>query len=255
MRNSAHSIDSAEFGPAAAARALMARILGSPRDAIAILVALAAAGAILVNALLLQPGPHPAPMFAVKRPVAEPAVPASRCRARGRRKRRRPGLSRTSPSWPRPSRRRGRAQRSSPISSASSPGAASMTAQSMASSDRRPIRRSAISRRAPRSSLPANRARRCCACCARRPDRCRCRRRGRAATPIAELLAPSQRVLAVQRALAISATARSSATGVYGPETVAAIEKFERERKLPVTGQITPRLMRELAALTGRPLE
>ena len=29
----------------------------------------------------------------------------------------------------------------------------------------------------------------------------------------------------------------------------------QRDRKLPVTGQISPRLMRELAALTGRPLE
>ena len=37
--------------------------------------------------------------------------------------------------------------------------------------------------------------------------------------------------------------------------TQAAIQKFERDRKMPVTGQISPRLMRELAALTGRPLE
>ena len=72
---------------------------------------------------------------------------------------------------------------------------------------------------------------------------------------IAELIAPSQRVLAVQRALGDFGYGPLKATGVYGPETVAAIERFERERKLPVSGQITPRLMRELAALTGRPLE
>ena len=45
------------------------------------------------------------------------------------------------------------------------------------------------------------------------------------------------------------------ATGNYGSETISAIQKFERDRKLPVTGQISPRLLRELAALTGRPLE
>ena len=44
-------------------------------------------------------------------------------------------------------------------------------------------------------------------------------------------------------------------TGAYGPDTRAAIEKFERERKLPITGQISDRLVRELAALTGEPLE
>jgi peptidoglycan hydrolase-like protein with peptidoglycan-binding domain len=74
--------------------------------------------------------------------------------------------------------------------------------------------------------------------------------------PIAELIAPSsKRVLAVQRALAEAGYAQIRATGVFGPETQAAIEKFERERKLPITGQISDRLIRELAALTGEPLE
>ncbi|HEX9361560.1 MAG TPA: peptidoglycan-binding protein, partial [Bradyrhizobium sp.] len=34
-----------------------------------------------------------------------------------------------------------------------------------------------------------------------------------------------------------------------------AIQKFERERKLPVTGQMSDRLVRELIAVTGRPIE
>ena len=34
-----------------------------------------------------------------------------------------------------------------------------------------------------------------------------------------------------------------------------AIERFERERRLPITGQISDRFTRELAAVTGRPLE
>ena len=53
----------------------------------------------------------------------------------------------------------------------------------------------------------------------------------------------------------ISATARSRRPATTAPRPIAAIQKFERDRKLPVTGQISPRLLRELAALTGRPLE
>ena len=43
--------------------------------------------------------------------------------------------------------------------------------------------------------------------------------------------------------------------GIIDAETAAAIEKFERERKLPITGQASDRVVRELAAMTGRPLE
>ena len=73
--------------------------------------------------------------------------------------------------------------------------------------------------------------------------------------PIAELIAPSKRVLAIQRAWLISAMARSSPIGVYDPDTRTAIEKFERDHRLPVTGEISDRFVRELAAMTGRPLE
>lgn len=65
----------------------------------------------------------------------------------------------------------------------------------------------------------------------------------------------SRRVLAVQRALSDFGYGQVKPTGLFGPDTKAAIEKFERDRKLPVTGQISDRLLRELAAVTGRPLE
>jgi peptidoglycan hydrolase-like protein with peptidoglycan-binding domain len=65
----------------------------------------------------------------------------------------------------------------------------------------------------------------------------------------------SGRVVAVQRALADYGYGQLKPNGVLGPDTKAAIERFERERKLPVTGQISDRLTRELAAVTGRPLE
>jgi hypothetical protein len=41
------------------------------------------------------------------------------------------------------------------------------------------------------------------------------------------------------------------ADGVMGVSTRQAIEKFEQARKLPVTGELTPRTLRELAAQTG----
>ncbi len=44
-------------------------------------------------------------------------------------------------------------------------------------------------------------------------------------------------------------------TGIYDPDTRSAIEIFQRERRLPVNGEITDELVRELAAVAGRPLE
>jgi peptidoglycan hydrolase-like protein with peptidoglycan-binding domain len=73
--------------------------------------------------------------------------------------------------------------------------------------------------------------------------------------PIAELIAPPKQVLAVQRVLADFAYGQITPTGVLDAATQRAIAKFERERQLPVTGQISDRLLRELSAMTGRPLE
>ena len=73
--------------------------------------------------------------------------------------------------------------------------------------------------------------------------------------PIAELIAPTKRVLAIQRALADFGYGQIKPSGNFDPDTKAAIEKFERDRRLPVTGQISDRFVRELAAMTGRPLE
>src|SRR3974390_510684 len=71
--------------------------------------------------------------------------------------------------------------------------------------------------------------------------------------PIAELI--TKRVLAVQRALADFGYGQIKPTGVYDPATQAAVEKFERARRLPINGQITDDVGRELAAGTGRPRE
>ena len=65
----------------------------------------------------------------------------------------------------------------------------------------------------------------------------------------------SRRVAAIQRALTEYGYGQLKPTGTIGADTQAAIQKFERERKLPVTGQVSDRLARELGAMTGRPLE
>ena len=72
---------------------------------------------------------------------------------------------------------------------------------------------------------------------------------------VVERPAPSRRLIALQRALAEYGYGQIKPTGIVDAETEAAIERFERERKLPITGQASDRVARELAAMTGRPLE
>jgi peptidoglycan hydrolase-like protein with peptidoglycan-binding domain len=251
VRERAIAIDSNEFEREGGVRALLRRALGrNPLDAIAIVLLLIASGAILTNALYRQPGPHPAPIFSIKpRPVAgEPAggvVPAMP-RARPE------GLVTAKPEAAARSRadivtdiqrelsRRGLYD--GPVDGVLGPKtdsairdfetSAKLKATGEPSEDvLRVIARTPLKSEAAAPKAPA------------RID------------PIAELIAPSSRVIAVQRALNDFGYGPVKATGNYGSETISAIQKFERDRKLPVTGQISPRLLRELAALTGRPLE
>jgi len=76
-----------------------------------------------------------------------------------------------------------------------------------------------------------------------------------AAIPNARLDATSRHVAAVQRALTQYGYGQLKPTGTVGPETQMAIQKFERERKLPVTGQVSDRLVNELAAVIGHPID
>jgi peptidoglycan hydrolase-like protein with peptidoglycan-binding domain len=72
---------------------------------------------------------------------------------------------------------------------------------------------------------------------------------------IADLLTPTKRVIAMQRALTQFGYGQIKPTGVVDAETRTAIEKFEREHKLPVTGQPSDRLAHELATATGRSID
>jgi peptidoglycan hydrolase-like protein with peptidoglycan-binding domain len=74
--------------------------------------------------------------------------------------------------------------------------------------------------------------------------------------PIADLIAPtpSLRIMAVQRALSEYGYGQIKPSGVLDGPTSGAIQKFEREHKMPVTGRVSDRLVSELTSLVGHPL-
>lgn len=73
--------------------------------------------------------------------------------------------------------------------------------------------------------------------------------------PIGQLISNSSRIRAVQRVLSDYGYGQIKRSGVLDAATIAAIERFERQHKLPVTGHITDRLVSELAGMAGHPLD
>jgi peptidoglycan hydrolase-like protein with peptidoglycan-binding domain len=233
-------------------REAVTRVFGRrPRDTIALAAVALTVGAILVNALQLQPGPHPAPIFKIRpRPVA--SAPTNSLASVNVRPAETPAAKPETPAA------RGRADLVADIQRELLKrnfydGPADGISGPKTDAAIHDFIQAAGLRLAAEPSEELLRA------LARSPVKAP--GRGGASTagrtdPIGELIAPSpRRVLAVQRALAESGYGQVKPTGVFGPETQAAIERFERERKLPITGQISDRLIRELAALTGQPLE
>lgn len=73
--------------------------------------------------------------------------------------------------------------------------------------------------------------------------------------PIADLIGPSPRIAAVQRVLAEYGYGQIKSSGTLDTATSAAIEKFERDHKLALSGRVSDKLVSELVAMTGHPLE
>lgn len=65
----------------------------------------------------------------------------------------------------------------------------------------------------------------------------------------------STRVLAVQRVLARLGYGPLDLSGLPDPATKSAIERFERDRGMARSGQVNDRLLRELSTVTGAPVE
>ena len=174
---------------------LWAKMTPRPVDTLAVLGAIAACLVIVVNALFLQSGSHPAPFFA--NPARQQAVGTS------------------------------------PTSATTAPAAASTPAPPRSAQAPAAVHPPAPARPQP----PA----------------------GRRNDPIAELIGSSigspSRVIAVQRALSEFGYGQIKVSGTLDQSTSAAIEKFEGEHKLPVTGRISDRLLNELAAMAGHPLQ
>lgn len=221
-----------------------------PRESVGILMTAAAVAAIFANALFLQKGPHPAPIFAT-RPLLAPAPPSSALRPRAAEPNQAAHPGADAPV-------RNRVQLIAEIQRELTrrgfyDGIADGVWGAKTDAGTRDFLQSAGLRINPEASEDLLRALSAAkpkaavvAAVVSTPVR---------KDPIADLIAPSKRVLAIQRALSDFGYGQIKTTGAYDPETRAAIEKFERDHKLPVTGQISDRFVRELAAMTGRPLE
>jgi peptidoglycan hydrolase-like protein with peptidoglycan-binding domain len=207
----------------------LAFISRHPREFVSVVMASFATVAILVNALFLQKGPHPAPMFVARSPLTH-------------------WITRSD---------NGTQSRSQLISGIQRElsnrgfydGAADGiwgTKTDSAARDFAQASRIKIAPEASKDFLDAvveSSAKSAASASIRAND------------PIAALISPSKRVVGIQRALTDFGYGQLKPTGIFDSETQAAIEKFERSRRLPLTGKISDRVVRELAAVTGRPLE
>jgi hypothetical protein len=206
-RGKAASKGAVAIDPPAERGLLLRALLYSPKDLVAGLIAFAAVSAIISNALFMQAGRHPSPMFGstVVMPLSSQPV--------------------VNP-LPRPR----------PLDAA-----ARSPALDSSLFENKPVETK------PRVEPPAKAASASPRAAAAAPVVVR--------DPVGDLITSTRRVSAVQRALTEYGYGQLKTTGNIGPETQAAIQKFERERKLPVTGQMSERLVRELSAMTGRPIE
>jgi hypothetical protein len=219
---------------------VMRMLLHSPKDMVAGALAVAAIGAIVANALFLQSGPHPSPMFGSVVTLPAPGSPSS-----------------VNP-LPRPRPAEAIKSEAAPVepkaveSKAVEPRAADAKASDLKASDLRatdpltnlvkatsaapattsvaPVSTSAIPR--PPAPIPVA---------------------SRADTNLGQ--GGSRRVAAVQRALTEYGYGQLKPTGTIGSDTQAAIAKFERDRKIPATGQMTDRMVRELSAMIGHAID
>jgi hypothetical protein len=207
---------------------IMRVLLHSPKDMVAGLLAAAAVCAIFTNALFLQAGRHPSPMFGgtvVTLPAPQPAVVSPLPRPR-------PVELAARPIEPEP-------VESKPVEvKAAEPKSADKGADKNADAKNADAMTNLVVKSASAPvAAPAN---------VMRPP---------APIPAPAQTAGARRVAAVQRALTQYGYGQLKPTGAVGADTQAAISKFEHARKLPVTGQMSDRLMRELTAMTGHSID
>lgn len=205
---------------------VMRVLLHSPKDTLAGLVAVAAVSAIVANALFLQTGRHPAPMFGTVINLPAPSsVPLANPMPRPR-----PVGADTSPLEPKATEFRVEPK---PAEKAPEKPAETTASTPRAGDPMTNLVKATISTPTPSAVAVA------------RPP-----------APIPVQQSPAARRLAgVQRALSEYGYGQLKVTGTMSGETQSAIQKFEREHKMAVTGQVSDRLLRELGAAIGHPVE
>lgn len=210
---------------------LMRMVLHSPKDMVAGLIAFSAVSAIIANAIFLQKGHHPSPMFGSSTVVALPAPTP---------------IVNPLPK-PRPSdatltssdaKLDARMMDSRPVNPVSEP------KPSVVAKPAEPRGGDAMGNLVKAAAAPATTS------SVQRPP-APIPHAGKT-DPLGDLITNTRRVAAVQRALTEYGYGQLKPTGNVGSDTSAAIQRFERERKLPVTGQMSDRLVQELGTVTGR---
>jgi len=213
-------------------------LLRSPKDVVAGALAFAAVSAIITNALFLQAGRHPAPMFGSSVVIPGTALPGANPLPRPRPAEAAAALLEPGPIEIRPAESRATESRPSESKPSESKVADPKSAD-------------------PKSADPlANLVRATVAAPVAPPNVLR----PPAPVPMAShgdaaQITGSRRVAAVQRLLTQYGYGQLKATGTIGSDTQAAIQKFEREHKMPPTGQMSDRLVRELIAMVGHPID
>lgn len=224
----------------------MRMLLHSPKDMVAGALAVAAVVAILTNALFLQAGRHPSPMFgssvvtlpaptvAVASPLPRPRPVEAAVRAAE------PVAAEAKPVEVRPVEAKPAEARSADPKNSDPKNSDPMTSLVVKSTGSAPAAAHAANPAVKPSTVaavaPSN---------VMRPP---------ASIPSNQSTA-SKRIAAVQRALTEYGYGQLKPTGTIGSDTQAAIQKFERDRKLPVTGQMSDRVVKELAAMIGHPVD
>jgi hypothetical protein len=220
-------------------------LLHSPKDLVAGVLAFAAVSAIIANALFLQAGHHPSPMFG-----SVVAVPAAGLTPASPLPRSRPVELAAKPADTSPQESKPAELKPAELKPAELKPAELKPAESKPA-ELKPVEIKLAEPKAaePKSADPlANLVKATAATpvTANVP---------RPPAPIPTAAQGARRVAAVQRVLTEYGYGQLKPTGTIGSDTQAAIQKFERERKLPLTGQMSDRLVRDLVAMTGHPID
>jgi len=261
---------------------LLRLVLRRPRDSLAVIAAAAVVTAIAVNGLFLQKGPHPAPIFPIK-PLPVVGSESTNAISLPRPRPAEPDALRREPGRPRAEivtdiqrelARRGYYdgaadgvygaktdaairdfEQVAGLKPSTELGETLLAAIMRAGAKPKALPPAAAARKDPIADLIAQRPVQQAAMQPQPVPPAPLPQPRQEPAPSLASLHVSPKVLAVQRALSDFGYGQIRPTGLYDADTKLAIQRFERDRRLPITGEMSDRVLRELAALTGRPLD